>query len=82
VARILALTGVHKNSNMAQYCTNMTRIYDIKHKSNNNLDRSSTSIVHNNPANLAKISLVDVEIINLTEIDKIETAAERKPTSD
>ena len=29
-ARILALTGVHKNSNMAQTCASMTIIYDIK----------------------------------------------------
>ena len=28
-ARILALTGVHKNSNMPQNCANITRIYDI-----------------------------------------------------
>ena len=28
-ARILALTGVRKNSNMPQNCANITRIYDI-----------------------------------------------------
>jgi len=29
-ARTLARTGIHKNSNVAQNCANVTRIYDIK----------------------------------------------------
>jgi len=41
--RILGLTLVQKNSNMAQNCAKITRIYYLKHKSNKN-DTSSTVI--------------------------------------